>query len=79
VARPKSEQKRRFALLKYAKDIIIDSRATISAHAKEFKRGRITFLVFKATREDEIIHVIFEQREGKQIYFLSIYSKKSSH
>lgn len=78
IQRPKSEQKRRFALLKHVVRILESPEATSSSYVKELNGRQVTFHAFKERCLEEIVTVVVRQDEGKQMHFLSVYSKKPS-
>jgi hypothetical protein len=78
IQRPKSEQKRRFTLLKYVGEILGSPEAIFSSHVKNLNGRQVTFHVFKKQYLDEIVTVVVRQDEGRPIQFLSVYSKKPS-
>ena len=86
--RPKSEQRRRFALLPYAADIIADPSSeltsdtrTIFLTKKSFGRrivipSEATFWAFTNQREGKIVKVIVRRVGNGNRHFYSIYAKK---
>jgi hypothetical protein len=77
--RYKSEQKRRFALISLAKDILENSQ---NFAVREIDSGgkKATFWAFTERRNDKIIKVIVRQIEGQKKKFLSVFesNKKST-
>ncbi len=70
VFRPKSEQKRRFALLDDAANLIEDSTTEVIYSEKALKFWKLI-----GRRPDCIIKVVIRQFEGGEKHFLSVYEK----
>jgi hypothetical protein len=89
VQRPRSEQRRRFALLPFVKEIIENPKANVKHHRKETVRlmkigGKKTampvmadFWEFTEERDGRIIKVIIRQFPNGEKHFLSVYEKKA--
>ena len=86
--RPKSEQKRRFSLLPYVKNILEDQGITIIheknkiLHSAKVGGARVIMVTtaqfwrIVALRDDEIIKIIIRQIDGHEKHFFSIFAKK---
>ena len=72
VRRPRGEQKRRFALLRYAPGIISNPRANVVLRTK----GRAHFWMFQEERGGRMVKVIVRQLRGGKKHFYSIFSGK---
>lgn len=72
-ARPKNEQRRRFALLRYAKRIIKNKNAYIAYRSK----GHMQFWAFIEKYDSELITVIIRQFGEEEKHFFSIFKKES--
>lgn len=73
--RLKSEQKRRFALLKHAKEII-ESGLVVVEHKAEQKNQEVLYWRLKSCRDDVVITVIIQQVKNGKKHFLSVYGRK---
>jgi hypothetical protein len=69
--RPKSEQKRRFALLIHIKTILRGPGAEISSEKKE----GVQFWVFTERRNNKIIKVVVRQIGGGEKHFFSVFER----
>jgi hypothetical protein len=69
--RPKSEQRRRFALLIYAKDILEQSDV-----AEEEDRANAKLWIISGSRDNLDIKIIVRQIGNGKKHFLSIYGRK---
>jgi hypothetical protein len=86
--RPKSEQKRRFALIPYVSSIIGDMNVPVSHEERETthlvkwqdEKQIITtdtdFWVFVAVRDSQKMKVVVRQFKGREKHFFGVYSKK---
>jgi hypothetical protein len=70
--RPKSEQKRRFALLVHLKKILSASDASVFYE----QRKGIHFWIFNDKHSDKLIRVIVRQIDGRQKHFFSVFERK---
>jgi hypothetical protein len=73
--RMKSEQKRRFALLKYAREVL-ESSSKCSENVRGVENSRAHYWKFKKDLDGIAITVVVRQMEGDDKRFLSIYGKK---
>lgn len=70
--RPKSEQRRRFALLRYALDMILNLHASVIPKTE----GRVKFWMFREERGGRAVKMIVRQLRGGKKHFYSIFSSK---
>jgi hypothetical protein len=73
-SRPKSEQKRRFAFLVHAEEILKNPKVTFS-HEAHSQDPDINYWVFKEKRKDKKMKLIVRQIGNGKKHFLSIYGK----
>ncbi|HEY5259162.1 MAG TPA: hypothetical protein VIJ46_00825 [Rhabdochlamydiaceae bacterium] len=76
IPRPKSERKRRFALLPYAQDILKNPDTIISHKIKNIRKSQADFWIFSGKTNDLHIKVVVRQIGSGKKHFFSIYGKK---
>lgn len=88
VFRPRAEQRRRFALLPYAVNMIknpgtrVVYQPRMTTHLinwrgkKTLVASRVDFWIFTAKQRDRVIKVIVRQFRGKEKHFFSVYEIK---
>jgi hypothetical protein len=75
IPRPKSEQKRRFELLQYAKPIIKNPNAKIQYRIA----GNTKFWAFTDKTPSGAVTVVVRQIQNRKKHFFSIFKQKSAH
>ena len=75
ILRSKREQRRRFALLAHAKDIIQDATATVLPGNNT--TDAVQFWVISKQVSDKKVSVVVRQFKGKAKHFFSIYAEKA--
>lgn len=68
--RLKSEQRRRFALLRYAPAVVLNSKTVVSYRVQ----GRASFWLFQGKHRGKTISVIVRQLRGGKKHFYSIFA-----
>ncbi len=76
IPRSNKDQRRRFALLPYAKKIIESHRAAIFYRQEQNKNTTLHFWAFHATANQQKIKVIVSQLDQGKLQFLSIMDEK---
>jgi hypothetical protein len=76
IMRPKSEQRRRFALLRYAEDIIKNPNATVTHEIKNAELSPAEFWTFQEEQDDIRITLTIRQIGKGNKHFFSIYGDK---
>jgi hypothetical protein len=74
--RPKSERKRRFALLPYAQDILKNPDTVIPQNPKDIRSLKVNFWIFSKKIDGVDIKIIVRQIGNGKKHFFSIYGKK---
>jgi hypothetical protein len=77
IQRPKSEQKRRFALLVYVRDIISDQYAHISYEKKFIGNTTAEFWIFNQRAVGVLITVVLRRIGNGNVHFFSVYQNKN--
>jgi hypothetical protein len=77
IPRPKSEQKRRFALLPRAVEMLNNPDAHIFYKKKVFENGEAEFWIFKQTVNKTMISVVLRRIGNGNIHFFSVYQNKN--
>lgn len=72
--RPKSEQRRRFALLFYVENILSTSSPSVTDLTTNGRR-KVRYWKFTDYQNGNTVKIIIRQTEGKHKHFLSVYGK----